>query len=104
MTPVSSRGAAPKTCEARSDDGGSPGCGSAGAVVSGPPAGAAYQSTNPRMPACTISPTQERSSALRSSNHGRSLDIRPVAAVLRAPVELRRASAARRLDGGMARL
>ena len=54
-----------------------------------------YQSTNPWMPACTITPTQERSSALSSRNHGRSVSIRAVAAVLSDPVARVRASAAR---------
>jgi hypothetical protein len=43
------------------------------------------QSTKSWMPAWTISPTQERSSALSSANHGRSDSIRFVAAVLSRP-------------------
>ena len=54
-----------------------------------------YQSTKPWMPAWTITPTQERSSALSSRNHGRSDSIRAVAAVLSDPVARVRASAAR---------
>ncbi len=95
MTPVSSRGAAPKTTT------------SSGWWTAAPTSAAAstsYQSTKPRMPACTMSPTHERSSALRSSNHGRSVAIRAVAAVLSWPDELRSASAARRREAGMGRL
>ena len=75
ITPARARGAAPKTDEASR-------CrpGRASPV-------SRYQSTKPRMPACTISPTQDRSSALSSRNHGRSVSIRAVAAVLSAPVD-----------------
>ncbi len=94
MTPVSSRGAAPKTTT-------SSGWWTAASPCA--PASTSYHSTKPRMPACTMRPTQERSSALRSSNHGRSVAIRAVAAVLSCPDELRRASAERRREAGMDR-
>ena len=57
-----------------------------------------YQSTKPRMPAWTISPTQDRSSALSSRNHGMSVSIRAIAAVLSAPVD-----ALERVGGPVAR-
>ena len=41
------------------------------------------------IPAWTIRPTQERSSALSSANHGRSVSIRFVASVLSRPDALR---------------
>ena len=47
------------------------------------------------MPACRIWPTHDRLSAVSSPNHGMSVSIRDMAAVLRAPVERRSASAAR---------
>ena len=62
IAPVSSRGAAPKT-EVE---------GSGGA-----PRPRAYQSTKPLTPAWTITPTHERSSALRSSHHGIRVDMAP---------------------------
>ena len=84
ITPARARGATPKT----------------EATIS-PPAGAGwsparrYQSTKPRMPACTMLETQERSSALSARNHGMSWSIRAVAAVASAPVARCSASAAR---------
>ena len=65
-----------------------------------------YQSTKPRMPACTIRPTHERSSAESSRNQGMSCSMRAIAAVLSAPVARCSASAApigvaaRRAEGG----
>ena len=68
------------------------------AIHIGPPP--ANQSTKPRTPAWTITPTHERSSALSSRNHGRSASMRAVADVLSAPVAARRRSvAAARRDG-----
>ena len=88
ITPASARGAAPKTAAAST------------VPLPAPARRSRYQSTKPRMPAWTISPTHERSSALSSRNHGMSVSIRAVAVVLRAPVERCRASAARsRVDG-----
>ena len=88
ITPARARGAAPKTEEARAL----------------PPRGWSpswrYQSTKPRIPACTISPTQDRSSALSSGNHGISVSMRAIAVVLSAPVELCRARVARARDAG----
>ena len=85
ITPARARGAAPKT----------------EATIS-PPAGAGwspaawrYQSTKPRMPACTMLETQDRSSALSARNHAMSWSIRAVAAVASAPVARCSASAAR---------
>jgi hypothetical protein len=79
MTPARARGAAPKTEVA----------------TAGPPLSPPFsnQSTKPRTPACRIIPTQERSSALSSRNHGRSSAIRVVAAVLSPPIARRRSSA-----------
>ena len=92
ITPARARGAAPKTDEATS------------VPSSGPDPPARNHSTKLRMPACTISPTQERSSALSSRNHGMSASIRAVAAVLRVPEERDRATAARsRADSGLSR-
>ena len=76
MTPARARGAAPKT------DGGQ------GAAARGPVAVAGGTSRRSRgcRPARSC-PTQERSSALSSRNHGRSVSMRAMAAVLRAPVD-----------------
>ena len=89
ITPARARGAAPKTEVA-----------TAGPPVVSPPV--SNQSTKPRMPAWRIIPTQDRSSALSSRNHGRSSAIRAVAAVLSPPIE-RRSSSATRLRGSAAR-
>ena len=71
MTPASARGAAPKTWAA-----------TAVPSSSGCRASSAYQSTKLLMPAWTITPTQDRSSALSSANHGISSSMRAIAAVL----------------------
>ena len=47
--------------------------------------GSRYQSTNAAMPACTISPIQDRSSADICRNHGMSRSMRARAAVVRPP-------------------
>ena len=72
MAPVSSRGAAPKTEVDR--------------VAELPPPVSPYQSTKPLTPAWTITPTHDRSSALRSSHHDIRVDMAAVAAVLSPPV------------------
>ena len=53
------------------------------------------------MPAWRIWPTQERLSAVSSPNHGMSVSIRDIAAVLRDPVARRSASAARSRDASV---
>src|SRR5918993_1725138 len=55
----------------------------------GPALSCLNQSMKSLMPAWTISPTQERSSALSSANQGRSDSIRLVASVLSRPDALR---------------
>ena len=62
----------------------------------------AYQSMKLLMPACTITPTQERSSALSSRNHGIS-SIRAIAAVLSTPVDRCRSRTARERGSAAAR-
>ncbi len=84
MTPARARGAAPKTDAA-----------SAVSPAAGWSVSWRYQSTNPRMPAWTIRPTHDRSSALSSRNHGMAESIRAIADVLSAPVARCSASAAR---------
>ncbi len=71
IRPAKARGAAPNT-SARSS---AVGCGSR------------YQSTNAVMPACTISPIQERSCADSSRNHGISRSMRWRAVVLSRPTD-----------------
>ncbi|CAB4733281.1 unannotated protein [freshwater metagenome] len=70
--------------------------------VPGTPPESAYQSTKLRTPAWTITPTQDRSSALRSRNHGIASSMRAVAAVLSAPVERSSVRAARDRGGSAA--
>ena len=52
------------------------------------------------IPACTIRPTHERSSAERSRNHGISLCMRVMALVLKEPTARCSAMAARSREGG----
>src|SRR5215217_476805 len=91
MVPARARGAAPKTEAATAKD--------SSAAPSSPEAPSRYQSTKARTPACTIWPTQDRSSALRSRNHGISDSMRAIADVLSAPLDRTSAAAARCRDG-----